>query len=129
MIVWALVNEHGIVESAGVSKSPPAGYIPFPAGLTPEYASFLMRVEGEWVERPSLQFPVTTSVGFSIAECPDGVICRVYDKETSAYLGEVISEGGALVVELPDPGEYQFQFSVPDPFVEPEPFTLTIQEI
>ena len=127
-VVWALLKENGCVEMAGVSRTPPDGHVPLPAGTTPEIAPYIMYVDGDWQFRPSLPDPVMTATTFSVPECPDGVLCEVRDAETLAHLGSAQSSDGALTVELPDPGQYLLTFSVPDPWHTPDPLILTIPE-
>lgn len=128
MIVWATLKENGCVDVAGISQHPPNGYIAMPSGLTPEFAPYLMFVEGEWQERPSIPEPVIGTTTIEIQNCPDEVIAEISDAEASVYLGEVESVDGVLEIELPDPGVYQIELVVPEPWQKPPLIRFTVEE-
>lgn len=126
MICYAMLKPNGCIDYAGISRRPPPGYVVLPPGLTPEYQLWLMHVEGEWVERPAIPDWTRTPSGITIEDCPDGVILDVRDAETGAFLGSVESAGGRLDLDLPDPGAYRIGVSVPEPWAQPDPFTVDI---
>lgn len=128
MIQYAILDEHGCIELAGITDFPPVGHIPLSTKFPLWSVEYLMFKDGEWQERPALDDPVITAGGFTLTNCPPGTRGAVFDKLTGVYFGEVLEENGVIEIELPDPGTYSVEIETPKPWIKPEPFTLTIEE-
>jgi hypothetical protein len=126
MIWFAMLKESGCVALAGVSRMPPDGHVPLPAGVDIAEAGKLMRVDGEWTARPEIAAPVVTAGAVSLSPCPDGVVAYVSDTETGVRFGEVAAADDALLIELPDPGEYTVEFTAPEPWLAPAAIRVTV---
>lgn len=127
MIFYAILKPNGCIDYAGIDSRLPNGAVVLPEGILPEHQLWIMYVNGEWVERPLLPYWERTPTGIKIENCPDEVAFEVYDRDTGAYLGRAESEDGALILDLPDPGTYRIDVSVPDPWLKPDPFTVSIE--
>ncbi|MCJ1901218.1 hypothetical protein MR829_12625 [Paracoccus versutus] len=124
MIIWAITKENGCIVEAGVSKEMPEGAIELPANVLPEASGKLMRIEGEWIERPEFPVPVIGNGSFFVGGVAEGTTAFVYDKETLALMGVAEMEEGSIDIELPDAGTYLIEVFVPEPFVKPELFEV-----
>jgi hypothetical protein len=97
------------------------GWVQMPAGLSIEEASGLMLVNGEWCPRPrvtALQIARGKS-GWEIHShgLPEGACCDVYDRDFHELLDDVPAERGVIAFLITDPGTYQFDITVPTPWI------------